>query len=335
MSRASRILIAAVVAGLPAVFPALAKTPAKDGQTPGASKRKSPPVPAKKLFKAVKVGAAMKPASIGYYTRGCLAGAEQLAANGSTWQAMRLSRNRHWGHPITISVIKRLSADAKKYDGWPGLLVGDISMPRGGPMPPSHASHQVGLDADIWLTPMPNRRLSRRERERLSATFMLTSDQLSVNREVWTSAHVRLIKRVASYREVERVLVHPAIKKELCAKAGKDRRWLGKVRPVRGHNYHFHIRLRCPPGQAGCRFQKPVIGNDGCGKELDRWYKWLHARLKPRPKRPQTKPRVRRKPRPPITLADMPAACRKVLAADGRLVVPKPHPALRPSAAKK
>lgn len=327
--RAGRIMALATVLLLSVTPIAYAKPPAKNGE-----KDKPKPVPAKALFKAVKVGAAMKPASFGYYTRGCLAGAEQLAEDGPAWQAMRLSRNRHWGHPITVALVKRLAADSKKLDGWPGLLVGDISMPRGGPMPPSHASHQIGLDADIWLTPMPNRRLSRRERERLSATFMLTTDHLSVNREVWTDGHVRLIKRAASYREVERVLVHPAIKKELCAKAGKDRAWLAKVRPVRGHNYHFHIRLRCPPGQGGCRFQKPVVGDDGCGAELDRWYKWLHARLKPRPK-PKTPRRVTRKPRPPMMLDDLPKACRAVLAADGKLVVPPPRPAVRPTADKK
>lgn len=290
------------------------------------------PVSAKSLFKAVDVAAAMAPAVYGYYTRGCLAGAERLEIDGPNWQAMRLSRNRNWGHPVTISVVKRLARDAQKHDGWPGLLVGDISMPRGGPMPPSHASHQVGLDADIWFTPMPGRRLTRRERERLSATFMLTKDHLAVNREVWTDAHVRLVKRAASYREVERVLVHPAIKKELCEKTGTDRSWLSKVRPVRGHNYHFHIRLRCPPGNPGCRMQKPPRNEDGCGAELDRWYKRLHARLKPRPK--LEKPRVvrPRKPRPPMTMAALPQQCRQVLMARDAIVPPSPRRAGRADA---
>ena len=35
-----------------------------------------------------------------------------------------------------------------------------------------HESHQIGLDADIWLTPMPNRLLTRKERD-LMATSML------------------------------------------------------------------------------------------------------------------------------------------------------------------
>ena len=291
--------------------------------------RKLPAVPAKQLFRAARVGAAMAPATHGYYTRGCLAGGVKLEDNGPAWQAMRLSRNRHRAHPNMIRLVKKLAAQAQKLDGWPGLLVGDLSMPRGGPMRPAHASHQVGLDADIWLTPMPNRRLTRKERETTSATFMLTKNHLSVNRQVWTATHGKLIKRAASYREVQRILVHPAIKKELCDTAGADRAWLAKVRPVRGHNYHFHIRMRCPPGSPGCRPQKGPAPDDGCGAELDRWYKWLHARLKPKPKPKKPIKRKPRKRRPPIMLSDLPQACRAVLSAQDSLLVPKPRPAQR------
>jgi penicillin-insensitive murein endopeptidase len=66
--------------------------------------------------------------------------------------------------------VQRL-ADKAPTTGWHGLLVGDMSQPRGGPMRTGHASHQVGLDADIWLTPMPNRELTRQEREEMSATM--------------------------------------------------------------------------------------------------------------------------------------------------------------------
>src|SRR4029079_16921203 len=103
--------------------------------------------------------------SFGTYARGCLAGATALPVNGSAWQVMRLSRNRNWGHPKLIALLERLADDAKEKDGWNGLMVGDISQPRGGPMASGHASHQIGLDADIWLTPMPDHTLSRAERE--------------------------------------------------------------------------------------------------------------------------------------------------------------------------
>ena len=93
--------------------------------------------------------------------------------------------------------------------------MGDMAQPRGGPMITGHESHQIGLDADIWLTPMPNRLLTRKEREDLMATSML-KDPLTVDMRLWTPLHTKLIKRAASYPEVERIFVHPAIKQVLC-----------------------------------------------------------------------------------------------------------------------
>ena len=107
---------------------------------------------------------------------------------------------------------------------------------------------------------------------------MLADDRVSVDPKVWTEAHVRLLKRVAGYKAVERVLVHPAIKKAVCeaSKAGRrtDRDWLSKIRPYWGHYYHFHIRMACPKGSTGCEGQPSVDDdNDGCGAELTRWLK--------------------------------------------------------------
>ena len=111
-------------------------------------------------------------AVIGSYAKGCLAGGTALPIDGPAWQAMRLSRNRVWGHPELIAFIERLAIGARA-DGWPGLLVGDMAQPRGGPMRTGHASHQIGLDVDLWLTPMPDRRLTGEERETISAVSML------------------------------------------------------------------------------------------------------------------------------------------------------------------
>ena len=248
--------------------------------------------------------------AIGAYSRGCLAGAKPLPIDGSAWQAMRLSRNRNWGHPKLIALLEKYAGEVKEQDGWPGLLVGDISQPRGGPMLTGHASHQLGLDADIWFTPMPSRRLSKTERENLAATSMLASDNLSVNKKVWGDGQVKIVRRVASYPDVERVLVHPAIKKALCEASDTDRKWLGKVRPYWGHFYHFHVRMGCPPDSPACTKQAPVTGDDGCGKELDDWYKLLTAPPKPKPR--SVEPVKPVKPRPPLTLADLPAECGEV-----------------------
>src|SRR6266478_3948656 len=131
---------------------------------------------------------------------------------------MRLSRNRNWGHPNLIEFLERLSAQAPK-TGWHGLLVGDLSQPRGGPMLTGHASHQVGLDADVWLTPMPDHAMTREEREEMSAVNMVTEDGLSVDRAHWTPAQARVIKAAAEEPEVDRIFVNAAIKKALCETA--------------------------------------------------------------------------------------------------------------------
>ena len=209
---------------------------------------------AKNLFGRKTLPAALPAKSYGFYSKGCFSGGVAIATDGPTWQAMRLSRNRRWGHPTMIALIEKLSRDAVA-DGWPGLLIGDISQPRGGPMLTGHASHQIGLDADIWLTPMPDRRLSAAERENISAVSMIKTKGLTVNEKVWTPAHARLLKRAASYPEVERILVHPGIKKKLCDTVTGDRSWLSKVRPFWGHDYHFHIRIGCQPGSTGCKAQ--------------------------------------------------------------------------------
>ena len=291
-----------------------------------AASKGPPPTPAKVLFGATKTPTPLAARAIGFYAKGCLAGGKAIAIDGPAWQVMRLSRNRNWGHPRMISLVERLAADVKAHDGWNGLLVGDISQPRGGPMLTGHASHQIGLDADIWLTQMPDKRLTRREREDLSATSMLGPDRVTVDPKVWTEAHGRLILRAASYSQVERVLVHPGIKKALCENTAFPRKHFNKVRPYWGHHYHMHIRLFCPKDSPGCTPQGEVGTDDGCGKELDTWISLMKRVYAPRPpvdpKVVQPKPKPQPK-KPEITLADLPAACKLVI---GNTSPPGPSP---------
>ena len=206
-----------------------------------------------------------------------------------------------------IAFLERFSRKAASEGVWPGILVGDISQPRGGPMLTGHASHQVGLDADIWLTPKPEHPLSTADREEMSAVDMVRPDGLSVDRAVWSEKQAGVIKAAAEEPEVERIFVNAAIKKALCRDAGHNRAWLAKVRPWWGHDYHFHIRIYCPADSPQCEPQPPPDSNEGCGHELDYWFSpgVLHPG-------PPTEPP---KPKPGPTMAGLPAACRQVLMA--------------------
>ncbi|MTI00051.1 penicillin-insensitive murein endopeptidase [Roseibium sp. RKSG952] len=273
--------------------------------------------PAKSYFGAMSGPAPLKARAIGSYAKGCLAGGAALPVDGPNWQAMRLSRNRNWGHPELIDYLQDLARDAPSV-GWRGLLVGDLAQPRGGPMTSGHSSHQIGLDADIWLTEMPARRLSREQREKISAISMLKGplDVKGADRRVdgrkWTDTHARLIRRAAQDKRVARIFVNPTIKKALCKfENGRDRSWLRKVRPWWGHHYHFHVRLACPKGSRGCVNQKAPPPGDGCGAQLTYWLSdepWV-----PKKPRDPNKPVVKKRP---LALAALPKDCRSVLQAE-------------------
>ncbi|MES2907484.1 MAG: penicillin-insensitive murein endopeptidase [Pseudomonadota bacterium] len=256
---------------------------------------------AKRLFFLKQVPAQISAQSIGNYGKGCVAGAEQLPPDGDGWQAMRLSRHRNYGHPRLVAVIKKIAALAKK-EGWPGLLVGDMGQPRGGPMLTGHASHQLGLEADIWLTPAPaDHVLSMEEREEMSAVDMVQPDLLNVWPDKFGAGQVMLLHHAAEQPDVERIFVNPAIKKAACEMVRGDRTWLRKLRPWHGHTFHFHIALKCP--DAACKARPAIPPGDGCGKAMDWWF--LQSTRFPKPKPPQ--------PEKILTMKDMPQACAAIL----------------------
>ena len=263
----------------------------------------SPPDAAKVLFGRESEPAPGPPQAIGSYERGCLRGAIALPADGPNWQVMRPSRNRAWGHPVLIAFLESLAQKLPGEAGWPGLLVGDIAQPRGGPMLTGHGSHQIGLDADIWLTPMPNRRLSPAERDRISAVNVVAEDGMDIDPAAWTPRHRLLLEAVAQEPLVERIFVNPAIKRALCRESGPERAWIAKIRPWWGHNYHFHVRLFCPSGNPQCRRQAPPPPGDGCGRALDWWF--TEEALHPPPS----------SSRKSLRLGDLPWACTALVAA--------------------
>jgi penicillin-insensitive murein endopeptidase len=297
------LAVAGQIAAAQAPTAAAPLPPAKPAMT---EKAREKAVPAKLLFGAKALPSLGKSMAIGYYPRGCLSGGVELPINGPTWQVMRLSRNRNWGHPSLVHFIEKFAGQASKATGWNGILVGDMAQPRGGPTVSDHASHQTGLDVDIWFMPMPDRVLSKEERDTIPASNLVASDWKRLNPQTWTPEHVAFIKAAAQQPEVERVLVNAAIKKELCrVEAKQPHAWMSKVRPWYGHHDHIHVRLRCPADSPQCKAQEPVQGGDGCGpKELDFWF--------------SDKVIPPRKPGPPgrqTMLADLPPACKGVLEA--------------------
>jgi penicillin-insensitive murein endopeptidase len=276
---------------------------------------------ANKLFGAKANPSNQDAMPIGSYAKGCAAGLVALPETGPTWQAMRLSRNRNYGQPTMVQFLMDLSGTARDIGFGRGLYIGDISQPRGGPMTSGHASHQIGLDADIWMLPPQSLNLSEAAREEISSIPVRSADQRSVT-ENWTKVHHRLLKEAALDPRVDRIFVAAAVKIEMCKTAKRaDKKWLQKIRPVAGHDTHFHVRLKCPKGARLCETQTPTVdelskGGDGCDETL-MW--WVTVYLNP-PKSDGKKPKEDDAPRKKgpreFTMADLPKQCKGVLAAD-------------------
>jgi penicillin-insensitive murein endopeptidase len=242
----------------------------------------------------------------GTYNRGCLEGAEALPLDGDGYQVMRLSRGRYYGHPDLVRFVEALTADLRKA-GYSGLLIGDMAQPRGGPMSFGHASHQIGLDVDIWLLPAPDRRLTDDERENLPAPSMVAPDGFGVT-TAWGAPQVAALQRAAAAPEVDRIFVNAVIKKELCRTIETDRGWLAKIRPWWGHDAHFHVRLACPPDQYACVPQPPLPPHDGCDAGLDWWFSAAA--------RAELEKQKKAAPKRRLTLADLPAGCLAAFSAE-------------------
>lgn len=253
------------------------------------------------LLLAAPAAAQEPPRIVGGPGGGCIAGAVELPAEGPGYATIRTNRSWFWGHPDTIAAIRLLAARAQAA-GMGTLFMNDIGKPRGGPFPGVHASHMLGLDADVWLDIRPKPRMTAAQRDAVEVESLVRADQRGVEPGLWTPQHLALLRLATQLPGVDRVLVNPAIKQQLCREAGPDRAWLRLVRPWYGHAAHMHIHFRCPPGQPECTDQAPPPPGDGCDASLAWWFEQLD--LPPKPPGPA---------RPPAPVR-LPAACAAIMA---------------------
>lgn len=223
-------------------------------------------------WQAVSTPAPGEPASIGDYSAGCIQGAQALALNGPGYQVAHPERHRNFGHPDLLAMLTELGR-ATDAAGLGRVMLGDLAQPRGGPAKGGHASHQTGLDVDIWYS-MP----AAAQKKPLPANALVDIKPRSVLdgktqslRGSDTARVAALLRFTAQDPHVERIFVHAGIKRSLCEQTKDDRAWLGKLRPWFGHDDHFHVRLSCPKSSPDCKPQAPLPAGDGC-ENVDWWF---------------------------------------------------------------
>jgi len=231
---------------------------------------------------------------------GCIAGAVRLPESGPGFTTIHLGRSAFWGAPQTIEGVETLGREAQAA-GLGTLYVEDIAGPRGGPLAGGHGAHQLGLDVDIGLDAAAKPALTAATRETVELPSLVAADQRGVDPARWGPDAITLLKLAAGLPGVDRVLVNPAIKRQLCNEVTTDRAWLRRIRPWWGHAAHMHIHFLCPEGQPDCVQQAPPPPGDGCDATLQWWFDQLDA--------PPAKPGPAHAPARP------PAACAAVMQA--------------------
>lgn len=258
---------------------------------------------AKDVFGAKRAAYPGPAQAVGYYSKGCALGNVQMPESGPGWQVMRLSRNRNWGQPELLSYLQDLSRAAQRA-GWKGIYIGDMSQPMGGPMTSGHASHQIGLDVDIWMLPPTSLRLSRADREKISSQSVVAPGGVAPS-ALWSASHMAVLRAAASDPRVQRIFVDPVAKVLMCKAETGNRGYLSKIRPMNNHDFHFHVRLACPAGGA-CQSQDAPPAGDGCAEAEQ----WVWNRMHPQPA-PPPDPEYRH-PRS-LRLSEMPPACQAIV----------------------
>jgi len=260
----------------------------------------------KKEWGDIRVPTANPSEIYGGYSAGCLDGAVQLTErHNNNFLIMRPSRHRMFAHPQLIDFLESHANDIGNSNL--GILaIGDLSQARGGPMSSGHASHQAGLDADIWFKRFNSfeaQVLKNQDRESYSAVSMVDNSKWQINKN-WDASQALVLKKAASDERVERIFVNFAIKKQLC-QSFKGQTWLSKIRPWWGHQYHYHVRLTCPQDSPNCKAQKRVSSTDGCDKSLNWWF----SEDAHRPKQVKSESIEKQKPKELI----LPKQCHSVL----------------------
>ena len=135
-----------------------------------------------------------------------------LSAPG--YQVMRTDQRRYFGHPDLVQFIQRLSNQVHN-KGMGTVLIGDMGMPAGGRFNGGHASHQTGLDVDIFLQ-LPQTRWTSSQLLKPQALDLVASDGKHVVPSLWSRGKSASLSLAAEDSEVTRIFVNPAIKQQLC-----------------------------------------------------------------------------------------------------------------------
>lgn len=206
----------------------------------------------------------------GFYSRGSIKNVDSVLDHQHSIQKLFRSRGMHYTSVHMRDLLEDLNLYLKNlYPDVEVLQVGDLSAKNGGKIP-RHSSHQNGLDADVVYL-RHNRKVQDINAPEWIEDF-IRGNQVSSNFE--TERNWRSFMYLVENYPIGRIFVDQVVKRHLCQYA-KDqglmnhplaRETLRRLRGANLHRTHYHIRLKCPPGQERCEEQFEPPQGPGCSE---------------------------------------------------------------------
>lgn len=178
----------------------------------------------------------------------------------ATIAILEKSKDSVHGHPALVLMLERSAKQIAKQFRGSRLAVGDLSAPQGGALP-GHHSHQSGRDADVAF-------YARDKKGRMvvpSAYVAFGADGKAKDGSGLVFDDERNWALVEAWTRDDRaglayIFVSRGLKTRLLAHGGrnpKNARAVARARALfvqpdhaEPHDDHFHVRIRCPEGQA-------------------------------------------------------------------------------------
>lgn len=189
--------------------------------------------------------------------------------SNSPFKIISPSRQAFFGSAELVSFVDFLAQSMRLMIPDSTLLIGNMSTSKGGRLG-THLSHQNGMDVDIGYIHPPQVKV---------AQFIDVVSPKDIGKNLLLKEQLYLFNLAVHSNEesrVDRIFVHPTIKKALCATArsmgaldaGNENVYavetLRRLIPDVNHANHFHLRVKCTKENPRCiQMAEPAKGH-GC-----------------------------------------------------------------------
>ncbi len=218
--------------------------------------------------------------AVGSYAKGTLIHDSTIALQGEGFVKLFVPRSRWYATSDMVGMLTYISSEmTTRFPRHERLQIGDISAQGGGPIS-GHASHMIGLDADIAYF-----NVSQREQDPQDVSGFKTSYVLNgkITQDFDMVRNFAAMRVLVGTGRVNRIFVNAVVKKAICdfsktmapdpapvdPKLASIPVTLRRLRPWEGHDDHMHVRLTCPKASPRCLAQEEPPAGDGCQEVVE------------------------------------------------------------------